>query len=115
MSENPYERFERKELALRDALAIDRTTLANERTALAYFRSALAMVIVGITFIHFFADRSPMLFYVGLVIVPLGVAVGIFGFIRCRKMSRSIRIVRESLNQNKPAAGGSNSRAEATR
>ena len=113
MSENPYERFEHKELALRDELAIDRTILANERTALAYFRSALTLVIVGLTFIHFF--EKGFLLSLGIFLIPFGLAVGTFGFVRCRKMSRSISMIRESLSQNKPDAGGSNSRAEATR
>jgi len=44
---NPYDRFRRDELILRDVLAIDRTILSNERTVLAYLRSALTLFIVG--------------------------------------------------------------------
>jgi uncharacterized membrane protein YidH (DUF202 family) len=35
MTEQPYARFEREELIVRDYLAADRTALANERTFLA--------------------------------------------------------------------------------
>jgi putative membrane protein len=97
MSENPYERFEAEELALRDELAIDRTMLANERTALAYFRSALTLIIVGLTFIHFF--KTGFLLRVGIFLIPFGLCVGIFGFIRCRKMGRSIASIRRSLRE----------------
>jgi putative membrane protein len=98
MTENPYERFQREELILRDELAIDRTILANERTVLAYFRSALTLVIVGITFLHFF--EKGILPYVGIVFIPCGLAVGAFGFMRYRKMNKSIRFVRRSLSPN---------------
>jgi putative membrane protein len=98
MTENPYERFQCKELILRDELAIDRTILANERTILAYFRSALTLIIVGVTFLHFF-ERG-VLHYFGIVFVPFGLAVGIFGFLRYRKMNRAIRMVRKTLDQN---------------
>ncbi|RPI78969.1 MAG: DUF202 domain-containing protein [Desulfobacteraceae bacterium] len=98
MTENPYERFQCKELILRDELAIDRTILANERTVLAYFRSALTLIIVGVTFLHFF--EKGVLHYIGIVFVPFGLVVGVFGFIRYRKMDKAIRLVRKSLNQN---------------
>ena len=98
MVENPYERFQREELILRDELAIDRTILANERTVLAYFRSALTLVIVGITFLQFF--EKGILPYVGIVFIPCGLAVGVFGFMRYRKMDTSIRIIRRSLSRN---------------
>lgn len=98
MTENPYERFQREELILRDELAIDRTILANERTVLAYFRSVLTLVIVGVTFLHFF--EKGILHYIGIVFVPFGLVVGVFGFLRYRKMNKAIRIVRKSLKQN---------------
>jgi len=98
MSENPYERFRSEELILRDELAIDRTVLANERTVLAYFRGALTLVIAGVTFIHFF-ERG-ILPYIGIAFIPCGLAVGIFGFMRYRKMDACIRTVRRSLTGN---------------
>ncbi len=97
MIENPYERFQHEELILRDELAIDRTILANERTVLAYFRSSMTLVIVGITFLHLFRDG--ILPYIGMVCIPFGIALGIFGFMRYRKMHRSISEARVSLNQ----------------
>lgn len=95
MAESPYKRFQNEELILRDELAIDRTILANERTILAYFRSALTLIIVGVTFLHF--SEKGILLYIGLALIPFGLAVGIFGFKRYQKMDRSIRLVRKSL------------------
>jgi putative membrane protein len=97
MKENPYERFQSNELILRDELAIDRTILANERTLMSYLRGAVALVIAGVTFLHFFDAGT--LHYIGLVCVPLGLATGILGFTRYRKMNRRIRATRQSLEQ----------------
>jgi len=97
MTENPYGRFHGNELILRDELAIDRTILANERTVLAYLRGAISLILVGITFVHFF--ETGLLRYVGLACIPFGVAVGIFGYGRYRKMDKTIRDVRRSLSQ----------------
>ena len=97
-NENPYDRFDGKDLILRDELAIDRTILANERTLLAYLRGSIALVLVGITFIQF--GSHPALLYIGLVCVPIGVAVGVFGYVRYRRMNRAIRRVRHSLTRN---------------
>jgi putative membrane protein len=101
-TKNPYERFRGNDLILRDELAIDRTILANERTILAYLRGAVSLILVGITFVHFF--ETHLLGYVGLACVPFGVVVGIFGYIRYRTMNKAIRDVRTSLIQqaNKP-------------
>lgn len=98
MNEQLYTRFKNTDLILRDELAIDRTLLANENTLLAYLRSALTLVIAGVTFIHFFAQS--WLLWLGLVFVPLGIALGIFGWWRFRRMQRSIEIIR---NKQRPA------------
>ncbi|MBN1472141.1 MAG: DUF202 domain-containing protein [Syntrophaceae bacterium] len=96
MKENPYARFQEEKLILRDELAIDRTILANERTILAYFRSALTLVIVGLTFVHFF--EKGILPYIGMAFIPCGLIVGIWGYRRYRKMDASIRLVRKTLS-----------------
>lgn len=104
MTENPYERFQREELILRDELAIDRTILANERTILAYLRAALTLVIAGVTFLHFFDNG--MLLYIGIICVPLGLATGTFGVLRYRKMDKRIRTARESLVRSEKSGTG---------
>ncbi|NTU53245.1 MAG: DUF202 domain-containing protein [Chlorobiaceae bacterium] len=85
---SPYERFDAEELILRDELAIDRTLLANERTLLSYLRSGVAMMITGLTIIHYATKVWFML--AGVACIPLGVVTGIFGIWRFRKMQRAI-------------------------
>ncbi len=104
MNDAPYARFARKELILRDELAIDRTVLANERTLLAYVRTALTLLIAGVTFVHFIESGVPRI--LGLVFVPAGVLVGVFGAWRCSRMSRAIRSLRNGGGPSASAADG---------
>ena len=89
-------------LSLADRLAIDRTLLANERTLLAYLRSTMALVIVGLTFLHFFEFGT--LRYFGIGAIPGGIAVGMVGIRRFRRMNRSIRGAGE-VPETGPAGG----------
>ncbi|OHB79279.1 MAG: hypothetical protein A2W31_17050 [Planctomycetes bacterium RBG_16_64_10] len=75
---NPYCRFDQQQLTLRDELALDRTVLANERTLLAYLRTVLALVLAGVTFLHFakaiwFSLVGAACLVVGLAVLPLAV------------------------------------------
>jgi len=97
MSENPYERFLREELILRDELAVDRTLLANERTLMAYLRSALTLFIAGVTFIHFFEYGA--LFYLGGAFLPLSVATALLGILRHRRMNKAIHSIRNKFSE----------------
>ena len=45
LRDEPYEKYPKEDLILRDWLAADRTELANERTFLAYIRTALAIIV----------------------------------------------------------------------
>lgn len=89
---NPYEKFKKNELILRDELAIDRTILANERTLLAYIRTSLTLIIAGLSFIHFI--KEGIIFKIGIFLVPLGIFAGVFGYIRYFKMKRIINTAR---------------------
>jgi len=86
MHESPYDDFDRRELVLRDRLAIDRTALANERTLLAYVRTALALAIVGASFVKFFdsvaAELAGCLFLAGGALTLL---IGVIRFTRVRR------------------------------
>ncbi len=77
MINDPYERFKREEMILRDWLALDRTVLANKRTFLAYGRTAMALFALGIAFVrlihHQFFEIS------GFVLMALGIVVFIVG------------------------------------
>lgn len=96
MAANTYERFGQSELILRDELAIDRTLLANERTFLAYLRSAVALLITGLSIIHF--SDTLWFFILGLACVPGSVLVLLVGLSRFQKMKHSILIVRNRLS-----------------
>jgi len=89
---NPYERFNRGDLILRDELAIDRTILANERTLLAYVRTALAVAITGAGIIKFFV--TPVSQFLGWSIVVLAVGVAALGVARFRRVARRISMSR---------------------
>ena len=92
MTDNPYERFSKAELILRDQLAIDRTALANERTLLAYARGAMTLVIAGLSFVQFVPFG--VLHVAGYFSIPLGILTGLYGlkrFVRMRNMIRSAR------------------------
>jgi putative membrane protein len=99
MTKNPYERFERSELILRDELAIDRTLLSNERTLLAYLRSAAALIITGASIIHF-ANQGWFL-AVGFTCIPGAIMISLVGLLRFRKMNKSISVVRHRLKEIK--------------
>jgi putative membrane protein len=95
MSVNPYDRFQKSDLILRDELAIDRTILANERTLMAYLRSGAALLIAGGSIIHF--SNQGWFFAVGIVCLPGGLVTALVGVLRYRKMHKSISVVRKEL------------------
>jgi len=75
--------IEKKDLILRDLLALDRTILANERTLLAWIRTALSIIVAGVGFIKFFEIR--LISAIGYGLLPLGgviFAVGVLRFIK---------------------------------
>ena len=109
MSENPYERFEKSDLILRDELAIDRTILSNERTLLAYVRASLTLVIVGLTFLHFIEKGS--LRIAGMIFIPLGILTGLYGWLRFLGMKRMI----QSARQNRPDSQREKNRKQESR
>jgi len=80
-----YNKFRENELILRDELAIARTHLANERTLMAYLRTGLALMIAGASIIHF-TEKIGWFMVVGMICIPLGIAVGAFGIWRFRKV-----------------------------
>lgn len=87
-----YAGFDTHGLTLRDELAIDCTRLANERTFLAYLRSGMALLIAGITIIHF--ARPGWFQIAGLALLPVGLAAGLIGLIRYRQMGRALAVLR---------------------
>ncbi len=78
----------KKDLIVRDWLAIERTKLANERTFLAYFRTALFIFVSAITIIkiELLAPLRPMSYFL-FVLSP---TLFIFGFTRYLKVKKKI-------------------------
>ena len=68
-------------LDLRDRLALERTRLANERTLLAYLRT-------GLSLINFFLEN--LYVWVGVGLVPLGVAMAVGSWFRFRTKRKRI-------------------------
>lgn len=93
-----YAGFETHGLTLRDELAIDRTRLANERTLLAYLRSGVALLIAGVTIFHF--SQPGWFRAVGLACLPVGVAAGVIGLVRYRRMARSVSSLRGKIRSS---------------
>lgn len=79
---------EKLNLEIRDSLAMQRTEMANERTLLAYMRTAMAMVLAGLTFIKLFED--PLYIGLGLMAIPVGVAIALFGYRRYAKKKQQM-------------------------
>lgn len=66
-----------------------RTVLANERTVLAYIRTALAVIVSGLAAVKFFPE-APFFVFIGWTGVCAGILGLVFGFIRFRKIAKSI-------------------------
>ena len=94
MPEELYSEVENEKLILRDYLAADWTALANERTFLAYVRTALTFVLAGVSFLKFFDEMSVII--LGWTFIPVGILTMVFGTIRCRKMHRNVKKLRNS-------------------
>jgi len=99
MNCSPYERFDSRNLILRDELAIDRTLLANERTLLAYLRSGVALLIAGVSIIHF--SQESWFWMVGIACIPTGVITSVVGAAKYRRMNRSISFARRKSKMKK--------------
>lgn len=79
----------KKNLIIRDHLAVNRTALANERTFLAYVRTSIALVAGGFGLIKFIKDLTYNL--LGWFLIGLGLIVLIIGITRFLKFNKSIK------------------------
>jgi putative membrane protein len=107
MIDAPYSKFCSDNLILRDELAIDRTLLANERTLLSYLRSAVALLIAGVSIMHF--STEGWFWVMGLACIPIGIITGIIGVARYRRMNQSIARIR---NRSETEMKQNNEKAE---
>ena len=79
---------EKKNSEIRDQMALERTIFANERTFMAYLRTAIAIVGAGIIAAKFANDLY--LKIAGFVLLPVGFALGVYGFYRYRQKQKII-------------------------
>ncbi len=79
----------RKELTLRDELALDRTHLANQRTLLAYFRTGLylLMTAAAVWNLKFLEELR----WLGEIAVGVGILVTIVGIVNYYRMRKKVR------------------------
>jgi putative membrane protein len=85
------------QITLSDVLATERTIMANERTFLAYCRTAFSLFIAGLSLMEF--TTSKILIAIGILFIPLGVGVFIFGLWRFTKKKKAIRADRYLLGK----------------
>ncbi len=93
MERQPYVRFKKEELTLRDYLAADRTALANERTLLSYARTALGVALAGGSLIHFFTSMAADIAgWVLLVLAGVTFAWGLWRFLWYRQRIENVQL-----------------------
>lgn len=85
-----YSHYQIEELAVGDALALDRTRLANERTFLAYIRAGVVVGVSGISILKLLPDE-PMLVTLAWCMLPTSFLLGIVGLVRTVRLARSLR------------------------
>lgn len=78
--------MEKKDLIVRDWLAIDRTNLANERTFLAYFRTFVVILGSGVAIfeVEILSELKELGIFL-LVLAPVIFVIGLFRFFYVRR------------------------------
>ncbi|RKX26897.1 MAG: DUF202 domain-containing protein [Candidatus Zixiibacteriota bacterium] len=94
VTDNTYSSFKKRDMLLRDHLAVDRTTLSNQNTFLAYIRTALTLFVAGVTFIRFFGSTAIEI--IGWCFVPIGVFTFVTGLIRYNRLRITLRKIERS-------------------
>jgi putative membrane protein len=79
---------EKKNTEIRDHMATQRTIFANERTLMAYLRTAITIMVGGFAAIKFSNDLY--LEIIGIAIIPIGVILAIYSFMRYRNKQKLI-------------------------
>ncbi|PKV67041.1 YidH family protein [Pontibacter ramchanderi] len=79
---------EQKNAEIRDHMAAERTIFANERTLMAYLRTAMTISVGGFVAIKLSDDLY--LDIIGVILIPIGVILAIYSFVRYRRKQRII-------------------------
>lgn len=81
----PYDDYDKKEMVLRDFLAMDRTVFAGTRTFLGYIRVTLTLIIATLIFIRVFNGYvEDHLFYLGFILALIILAAGISLYLKIK-------------------------------
>ena len=80
---------EKKNAEIRDQMAMQRTIFANERTLMAYLRTAIA--IIGGGFAAIKLSHHMYMEVIGFVLMPAGLALAIYSFVRYLKQQKIIK------------------------
>jgi putative membrane protein len=91
-----YTRFEDKDLAITDLLALDRTILANERNLLSYVRTFLSFFVTGLAVIRF----APSWFPIGIICMFTAIVFLLIGINQYRHMKEELSILEQIENKN---------------
>jgi putative membrane protein len=79
----------KKEIILRDFLALERTKLANERTLLAYLRGSIYLILGGVAFLQL--EGFDSIKWLGPVTLILAVAFMVLGVFRFFYLKRRLK------------------------
>ena len=91
--DDPYTKYDKEDMILRDWLATDRTILANERTFLAYIRTAFAVFIVVVGLLYY--SPSGVVVTLAYLILPFGALLFFYGFYRFLKTQNALKELME--------------------
>lgn len=88
---------EKKNNEIRDQMAVQRTIFANERTLMAYLRTSLA--IIGGGFAAIKLSKHIYMEIIGLVLMPIGLALAIYSLYRYVQKQKLINRQKEEFTQ----------------
>jgi putative membrane protein len=88
----PYDDYNKKEMVLRDFLAMDRTVFAGTRTFLGYIRVTLTLIIATLIFIRVFNGYlEDHLFYLGFVLALISLAAGVSLYLKIKTHYKNLQ------------------------
>jgi putative membrane protein len=87
-------KLEKKNSEVRDEMAIQRTIFANERTLMAYLRTAIALIAGGFAALKL--SQHHYMEMIGVILMPVGVALAIYSFVRYLRKQKLIKRHRQN-------------------
>ena len=91
LMKHAYRSFRKKELILRDVLAIERTILSTERTFYSTLRTSLTLLVAGITILHFIENQLFRSF--GWIVITTALILVVVGSLRLLSTLKKLRSI----------------------